>query len=110
MEIAKVDTVTLTGVINQCFDNTADGRFSDAEQKNFMLDGKRLRGQLLTLLSAQFDKGSEPLKAANAKLSEVNDKLDDDAAVLANVSAVMGEISTLAKTLDNLLSAAIGFL
>ena len=110
MGAATLDTVKLTGIIKRCFANAIDDRFSDVDQNRFMLEGKRLRGQLLTLLSAQFDAGSAPLQAANAALSAVNDKLEDDAAVLDNVTDVLTQISTLVTSLDNLLTAAIGFL
>ena len=110
MANATVDTVKLAGIVKDCFAKAIDDRFGDEDQNSFLLKGKRLRAQLMDLLSAQFDAGSAPLKEANAELSDVDDKLSDDADVLAHTVAVLGEIGTLVNTLDNLMSAATGFL
>ena len=48
----RLDTVTLTKVINKCFDHSMDGRFSAADRVQFLAEGKRLRGLLLNLLTA----------------------------------------------------------
>ena len=106
---APVDTATLTTVINQCFANAMDGRFSPADQNSFLIEGKRLRGQLLNLLSAQFDAGSAKLTAANASLAKVNTDLTNSATVLANTAATLNDVATLVSNLDNLLTTATSF-
>ena len=106
---APVDTATLTTVINQCFANAIDGRFSPADQNTFLIEGKRLRGQLLNLLSAQFDAGSAQLVAANNKLTTVNTELSNSASVLANTAGTLNDIASLVSNLDSLLTTAISF-
>ena len=112
MNIPKttVDTDTLAKIIDSCFDNSMDGRFSEPDQDGFLKQGTLLRAQFAKLLSIEFDAGTPALLKANDDLSAVNDRLEDDADVLANTAAVITEISTLVQSLDNLLTAATGFL
>jgi hypothetical protein len=109
MATATVDTTTLAAVINQCFSYATDARFSTQDQKSFLIEGKRLRGQLLNLMSAQFDAGSADLAAANTSLSAVNTQLTNSATVLANTAQTLSGIVTLLGTLDKLLSVATSF-
>jgi hypothetical protein len=104
-----VDTVTLTTIINQCFSYAMDARFSSQDQNNFLVEGKRLRGHLLNLLSAQFDAGSVQLAAANKHLTSVNTSLSQSATVLANTAETLNNIGILVGTLDKLLSIATSF-
>lgn len=105
----NVDTTTLTAVINRCFAFSADGRFSDEQQTSFLADGKRLRGLLMNLLSAQFNDGTQAVLDANAKLRQVNAQLDNDAAVLNNAAGTLTNISNLVGILDKLLNVAASF-
>jgi hypothetical protein len=109
MATAPVDTSTLATVINQCFSYATDARFNAPDQKSFLIEGKRLRGQLLNLLSAQFDAGSAALVTANNSLSAVNTQLTNSATVLANTAQTLNSIATLVGTLDKLLSVAASF-
>jgi len=109
MANARIDTVTLTGIINQCFGFATDGRVSPSDQQTFLIEGKRLRGLLLNLLSAQFDDGTAAFATASAALSTVNKKLSKDATALANVAATLDGIATLVGNLDKLLSIATSF-
>jgi geranylgeranyl pyrophosphate synthase len=106
----KVDTKTLTDIINQCFDFSMDGRFSQAQRNIFLAEGKRLRGLLINLLSAQFDDGNRPLLDSNDQLSKVNAKLSDSTAALANVAQTLSDVATLVGNLDKLLNVAASFL
>ena len=106
----KVDTATLTDIVNQCFDFSMDGRFSQAQRTIFLADGKRLRGLLMNLLSAQFDEGNQRVLDANDQLSKVNARLADSAAALANVAQTLGDVATLVGNLDKLLNVAASFL
>jgi hypothetical protein len=109
MATATVDTATLTMVINQCFSYAMDARLSPQDQNSFLVEGKRLRGQLLNLLSAQFDSGSPQLASANSKLTAVNTSLSQNANVLANSAQTLNNIANLVSTLDKLLSIATSF-
>lgn len=107
--MATVDTPTLTSIVNQCFANSMDNQFSPADRNNFLVEGKRLRGQLLNLLSAQFNAGTPGLTAANTSLKTVNNDLSNSAAVLANTAKTLNDISSLVGNLDKLLPLAASF-
>jgi len=100
--MATVDTSTLTSIINQCFANSMDQQFSDAVRNNFLLEGKRLRGDLINLLSAQFDEGTPALTAANAVLKTVNDDLSQSATKLGNTAQTLSDIASSEQNLDKL--------
>jgi geranylgeranyl pyrophosphate synthase len=106
----KVDTNTLANVINRCFALATDARVSPASQKQFLAEGKRLRGLLLNLLSAQFDNGTEALKDANGQLAKVDADLADSVAVLQNVAQTVANISSVVGALDKLLGIAAAFI
>jgi hypothetical protein len=106
----KVDTTTLADIINQCFAYSSDGRLSSDEQGKFLVDGKRLRGLLLNLLSAQFDNGTQAVLDANDQLTAVNTKLESSATALANTAQTLNDVATLVGNLDNLLNVVASFI
>jgi len=87
-----------------------DGRLSQPQRTAFLADGKRLRGLLINLLSAQFDEGNQAVLDANGELSNVNSKLAASAAKLANLEQTLGDVATLVRNLDKLLNVAANFL
>lgn len=105
----KVDTTTLTDVINQCFDRSLDGRFDQNQQSAFLAEGKRLRGLLMNLLSAQFNDGTQAVLDANKQLDTVNTALANSATVLANTANTLNNIANLVGNLDKLLNVATSF-
>ena len=109
MATTPIDTPTLTMIINQCFANATDERFSPKDQNIFLIEGKRLRGQLLNLLSAQFDNTTAQFASATASLNEVNSALSTSATVLANTASTLNSIATLISNLDKLLAVASSF-
>jgi len=106
----KVDTTTLADIVNQCFAFASDGRFNLQQQKALLADGKRLRGLLLNLLSAQFDDGTQAVLDANNQLLVVNNDLANAAAALANVAKTLGDVADLVGNLDQLLNVAVSFI
>jgi hypothetical protein len=110
MANAPIDTVTLTTIINQCFAFATDGRVSLSDQQSFLIEGKRLRGLLLNLLSAQFDDTTANFTTASNALSSVNAKLSNAATALANTAATLNGIAALVNNLDKLLGVAASFL
>lgn len=107
--MATVDTATLTTIINQCFANSMDGRFSSSDRAQFLVQGKRLRGQLVNLLSAQFTAGTPELTAANTSLQQVNSDLSNSANALANTATTLNDVASLVSNLDKLLPLATSF-
>jgi hypothetical protein len=108
--VIKVDTTTLSDVINQCFAFATDGRFTPAQQNALLADGKRLRGLLLNLISAQFNDGTQAVLDANQRLTAVNTLLSNSASALANVAQTLNNVASLVSTLDKLLNVAAGLL
>lgn len=109
MATVPVDTTTLTAVINQCFSYATDARVSAPDQNTFLIEGKRLRGQLLNLLSAQFDSTSAQLAAATTSLKAVNTTLSQSATALSNIATTLNNIANLVSNLDKLLAVATSF-
>jgi hypothetical protein len=109
MATAPVDTATLTTIINQCFAFSMNTQLSVQDRNGFLIEGKRLRGQLLNLLSAQFDAASQQLAAANQSLNRINTSLAQSATALANTAQTLNNIASLVSTLDKLLSIATSF-
>ncbi len=109
MATAPVDTTTLTTIINQCFSYATDARVSPLDQNSFLIEGKRLRGQLLNLLSAQFDSTSALFAAATKSLNAVNTTLSQSATALANTATTLNNIANLISNLDKLLAVATSF-
>lgn len=105
----RVDTTTLASVVTQCFSLATDGRVPADQQTAFLADGKRLRGLLMNLLSAQFDDGTQPVLDANQKLTQVNTELQNAQAVLANIAQTLNNIATVVGALDKLLNSAAAF-
>jgi hypothetical protein len=106
----KCDTTTLTQIINKCFDLSMDGRVTDEKQRSeFLALGKRLRGSLLNLLSAQFDDGTKAVEDANTSLTKINSDLADEANALNNLASTITNITTLVGTLDKLIGVAGSF-
>lgn len=106
----KFDTATLTNVIEKCFDYALDDRVPQAQQKKFLTLGKRLRGSLVNLISAQFDEGTTAVKEANDELKKINTRLKDEAETLNKIADTVKQIGSLVASLDKLLGIAVGFL
>jgi hypothetical protein len=107
--VTRVDSVALTDIITTAFDLSMDGRLRPAERQGFLVAGKRLRGALVNLLTARFDAGTAELEAANGSIRKVNGDLKASAQSLAQIAERLQELSTLAGSLDALLSVAAGF-
>ena len=107
--MTRVDTTTLAEVVKQCFEHSTDGRFTTEERARFLVEGKRLRGLLMNLLSAQFDDGTEALVGANAAVRAVNADLKASADQLAGIATTLNNIARLVGTLDKLLNVAVSF-
>jgi hypothetical protein len=105
----KTNNPGLTEIIDQCFDYSMDGRVSPADQTEFLAIGKRLRGSLLNLLSANFNDGTKAVLDANQSIDDLNKDLANSAQVLANAATTLNELDQLVGILDGLLKLASGF-
>lgn len=105
----SVDTPTLTNLIKTCFNLSMDGRVADDKQSEFLVLGKRLRGCLVNLLSAQFNDGTQQVLDANQQLNQVNQQTAQAVQSLAAAANVLSQINTLVRVLDDLLKIASSF-
>ena len=105
----KTDNATLTRLVEQCFDCSMDGRFSPAQQTNFLALGKRLRGCLVNLLSATFNDGTPQVVAANRAIAANNKALNGAVQTLGKAGQILKNLDQLVGTLDGLLKLATGF-
>jgi len=105
----KTDNSTLARLIEQCFDYSMDGRFSPAQQTNFLALGKRLRGCLVNLLSATFKDGTPQVVAANQAIAANNKTLSDAVQTLGKAGQILNNLDQLVGVLDGLLQLAAGF-
>jgi hypothetical protein len=103
----KTDTATLTQIVQQCFDNAIDGRFSPADQMKFQALGKQLRDRLVKLLGAQFNDGTQAIVSANTQMANLNQALSNSAQVLANTATTLNNVTQLVGVLDGVLQLAV---
>jgi hypothetical protein len=106
----KVDTTTLVEIINQCFAYSSDGRLSPDQQMMMLADGKRLRGLLLNLLSAQFNDGTQAVLDANGQLKTLNTELANSVDALKKAAQTLNDVANLVGNLDKLLNVATKFI
>jgi hypothetical protein len=102
----KVDAVALTEVIDACFDNSANSRFTPAQRAEFLAAGQQLSGSLVRLLSERFDEGTAGLEEASGELSAVNTRLKKEADGLAHAAQTLADLSKLVGALDKLVGVA----
>ena len=105
----RVDTTVLADLINRCFAFAMDARVAPDTQAALLADGKRLRGLLLNLLSAQFDDGTQAVVDANQQLTEVNTRLSNSVTVLENMAESLAAVASIVGSLDKLLGVATAF-
>ncbi|BBO16596.1 conserved hypothetical protein [Candidatus Brocadia pituitae] len=105
----KITNTELAQLVERCFDLSMDARLNINERKDFLAIGKRLRGSLLNLLSAQFKDNTQAVIDANNQLKVLNAKLQDTISVLQNIAQVITQLGSLVKILDDLLKTASSF-
>ena len=105
----KISNAKLAEIVELCFDLSMDGRLSPEMRQEFMVLGKRLRGSLLNLISAEFEKGTSEFTKANAKIEEINKDLKNATQALDNTAKAIGQLGELVSILDDLLKIASSF-
>ena|SRR6266550_1478416 len=105
----SLDTPKLTELINNCFKLSMDGALSDEQQNEFLVAGKRLRGSLVNLLSAQFNDGTQKVLDANKQLDATNKQVAQSTDKLNTIANTLAQINSLVVVLDDLLKIAASF-
>jgi glutaredoxin 2 len=105
----KIDCTILTQLTEHCFDLSMEAKVPAPDRKEFLVLGKRLRGSLLNLLTAEFEEDTIAVTIANTMISDVNKKIGNVAQVLAHTAQVIAQIGKVMSTLDDLLKIATNF-
>lgn len=105
----KINNTDLTQLIESCFDLSMDGRVDGNYKRDFLALGKRLRGSLLNLLTAQFSNDTKAVIDANNQLRVLNQYLVKIKQDLENIVQVITQLGSLVSILDDLLKIASTF-
>jgi hypothetical protein len=105
----KINNAELAQVTERCFDLSMDGRVQPGDRTEFLALGKRLRGSLLNLLTAEFTAGTPAVIDANTEIRGLNQSLSHTIQVLNNTAQVVGQLGQLVSILDDLLKIASSF-
>ena len=103
----KTDNQELVKCIEACLDLSMDDRLTQAQQNEMLALGKRLRGSLVNLLTAEFPEDLELVEDANQELQAISQVLADKNQAIEKISATIGKINQVVKGLDGLLKFAI---
>ncbi len=104
-----VDTPTVTKLIMTCFNLSTDGRLGDHQHRDFLVAGKRLRGCLVNLVSAQFNDDTDMVLDGNRQLTRVTQQAAHLKGDPAAAAGVLSEINVVVGVLDELLNLAVAF-
>ncbi|MHC4570896.1 MAG: hypothetical protein ACYS0C_02310 [Planctomycetota bacterium] len=105
----RTDNQKLASIIELCFDYSSNDRVSEEDQKKFLALGKRLRGTLLNLITAEFEADTAQVIEANSQIESVNNKLRNEAQVLDDIANTIEQLGRLASILDDLIGIAAIF-
>lgn len=108
--MARLENQKLTQVIEQCFDLSMSGELTPQQRREYLMLGKRLRGSLLNVLSAQFDEGAPEFLAANKALQETSVELEKARKSLEDAVKAVARVGELAAKLDDVLKVADKFI
>jgi hypothetical protein len=103
----KTDNQELVKCIEACLDLSMDDRLTQTQQNEMLALGKRLRGSLVNLLTAEFPEDLEQVEDANQELQAISQVLADKNQAIENISVIIGKINQVVKGLDGLLKFAI---
>lgn len=103
-----LDIESLTRNIKQCFANARDTEnYSPERCRDWLVQGKILRGHLLNLVTAEFMKEAAPeIQAANEQLKDINTRLKNTQQVLQNYNDTIKSLTDLAGILERLIRLA----
>jgi hypothetical protein len=103
----RADHQELVKCIEACLDLSMDERLPQARQNEMLALGKRLRGSLINLLTAEFPEDLKQVKQANANLQAISRTLADKNAAITHIAQVISTVGQVVKELDGLLKFAL---
>jgi hypothetical protein len=107
--LIAVDAPAVTRLIITCFNLSQDGRLGDRHQRDFLVAGKRLRGCLVNLVSAQFNDEIDMVLDGNRQLTRVSQQAANLKGDVTAAACVLSEINVVIGVLDELLNLAAAF-
>ncbi len=105
----KIDNILLTKIIEACFSLSMDGRLSAKDRRRFLALGKRLRGSLMNLLTAEFEQRTAAVEEANKMLRSINRRLKLEAKSLSNLADTIEQLGNLVSVVDGLIGLPAKF-
>jgi ABC-type transporter Mla subunit MlaD len=103
----RADHQQLVKCIEACLDLSMDDRLSQASQNEMLALGKRLRGSLVNLLTAEFADDLKQVNEANTQLQVISKTLADKNAAIDRIAEVISQVGQVVKELDALLKFAV---
>jgi hypothetical protein len=107
--VIAVDTPTVTRLIVTCFNLSLDDRLGDRQQRDFLVAGKRLRGCLVNLVSAQFNDDTDMVLDVNRQITRIIQQTAHLKGDVTTAAGVLSEINVAVGVLDELLNLAVSF-
>ena len=110
MNKKPLDAEPLAKLIQFCFKLSQKPGISEKQSHNLIVLGKKLRGVLLNILSAQFDASTQLFIDSTNELKETNKALKEALDDLQKTADAIKKATGVLKLLDKLLGIAVGFL
>jgi len=107
IKMKKTNNTLLVSCIEQCFFLATSSQLTPKQRNEMLALGKRLRGSLINLLTAQFNDDVKEVDEANAEIQAVDQLLLDAIAAVDNVADTVKRVNQLISVLDKLLEIAI---
>lgn len=105
----QTDNSTLLDNVERAFELAVDPDLSDQQRQQYLENGIALRSRLMTLMTANFNDGTQAVLDANAKIKQVNDRLKQKLKDLQGVAATIGSLGQLVSILDDLFKLPFAF-
>lgn len=106
----KTENKVLLDNVEMAFELAVAPGVSKAERKQHLEQGFALRLRLITLLTAEFDDGTQAVLDANSKIKEVNKLLKQKLRDLQNIANTVTALKNLVSILDDLFKLPFAFL
>lgn len=107
---ASLDSAALASLIGALLDLSTTSGIPTATKDEAAVAARRLRGNLVAILSARFDEGTASLLRVNKRIADLNKGLAQDKVTLDSYAKLVQKASKLVSGLDKLMAQAVKFL
>jgi hypothetical protein len=105
----QTDNTTLLDNVQRTLELAVSPDLTDEQRHDYLEKGTALRSRLMTLLTANFNDGTQEVLNANAEIKQVNAKLKQKLKDLQGVAETVGALASLVSTLDDLFKLPFAF-